>query len=171
MISPLQTLTDHNEIATLLARMTRLINDQDIETYLECFVEDGIFELIGMPPTVGRNEIRPLVSSTPGVVHMTMDVVVLVDGDHATADSNLLSAWSRLDRANNGFLYSGRYRDELTRTPAGWKMRHRRVSLDLDPARIFTLIQQEAGAIDRDEWIAAAAARWENSERQRQETS
>jgi 3-phenylpropionate/cinnamic acid dioxygenase small subunit len=171
MISPLQTLIDHNEIATLLARMTRLINDQDIETYLECFVEDGTFELIGMPPNVGRNEIRPFVNSTPGVIHMTMDVVVLVDGDHAIADSNLLSAWARLGRAGNGFLYSGRYRDELMRTPAGWKMRHRRVSLDLDPARVFAFIQQETGTIDRDEWKAAAAARWENFDGLRHETS
>lgn len=160
MSGSLQALMDRAEIADLLATMTRLINDQQIETYLDCYVKDGTFELIGMPPFNGPEAIGGMMRSTPGVIHMTMDVVITLDGAKATAHSNLMSAWARLDKSANGFLYSGRYHDDLVRTPDGWKMRHRRISLDLDPARVFEIVQQEAGTIDRNAWIAAAKSRW-----------
>ena len=65
---------------------------------------------------------------------MTVDATVEVDGDTAVQDVKLLVLARPGPEAAAGakskLTNSGRYHDELVRTPDGWRFRHRTAVLD-----------------------------------------
>ena len=83
----------------------------------------------------GRDALAEMVRHTPyGVVHVTVDATVEVDGDRAVQDVTLLvlarpgpdaAAGTKSKLAN-----SGRYHDELVRTADGWRFARRTATLD-----------------------------------------
>ena len=129
-------LVDRAQIRELTARYNRCFDDGDPEGFAATFTEDGVMEVVGGPSTTGRAGLAEMVRGTPyGIVHVTVDAIVEVDGDRAVQDVTLLvvarppegvphsERRSRLQR-------TGRYRDELVRTAEGWRFARRTATLD-----------------------------------------
>ena len=119
------------EINHLTNRYNQAADSGNGEAFAETFTEDGVLEMPGSDPIVGRNALVVSGDSFPqlieGVRHWTNNQVVEIDGDSATARCYLL-----LMNAGSPptFMTSGIYSDELTKTDQGWRFTKRSVSLD-----------------------------------------
>jgi len=91
-----------------------------------------VMEVAGGPTTTGRKALADMCSRTPRTIkHVTTDGTVVVDGDRATQLVSLVV----LNRSNKRgeqptVMSTGVYRDELARTPQGWRFSRRHVTLD-----------------------------------------
>lgn len=132
----LRWLVDRAQIRELTARYNRCFDDGDAEGFAGCFTDDGAMEVSGGFVVEGRQGLEKMCQRVPyGIVHVTVDAVVAVDGDRATQDVTVMvlnrpkpdaapdERTTRLDR-------SGRYHDELVRTPEGWRFARRTATLD-----------------------------------------
>ena len=132
------TTDDRIAIRHLSARYSRAVDDRDLEAFADTFVPDGTMELVGLPTLKGRDELIAAAEALGyGTVHMTLDAVVDIDGDQATQVATLLLAKRQQDKSSVELVTTGRYRDELQRTAAGWRFIHRRVELDLDMETVY----------------------------------
>jgi uncharacterized protein (TIGR02246 family) len=132
----LQWLTDRTQIRELTARYNRAFDDGDAEAFAATFTEDGAMEVTGGFVVEGREALAQMCRSVPyGIVHVTVDAIVEVNGDRATQDVTVMvlnrpkpdagpdERRAQLDR-------SGRYHDELVRTAQGWRFARRSATLD-----------------------------------------
>jgi uncharacterized protein (TIGR02246 family) len=132
----LRWLADRTRIRELTARYNRSFDDGDTEGFADTFTEDGVMEVVGGFEVRGRQGLTEMCRRTPyGVVHVTADATVDIDGDRAVQDVTILvvnrpkpdagpeERHSRLER-------TGRYHDELVRTAEGWRFARRTVTLD-----------------------------------------
>lgn len=132
----LRWLVERTRIRELTARYNRCFDDGDAEGFAATFTEDGVMEVNGHVMAQGRDGLVELCRRVPyGVVHVTVDPIVEMDGDRAVQDVTIITLQrpkpdagpdergTRLDR-------SGRYRDELVRTTEGWRFVRRSVTLD-----------------------------------------
>jgi uncharacterized protein (TIGR02246 family) len=139
MDADVQWLLDRTRIRELTARYNRCFDDGDPEGFAALFTEDGVMAVDGTFEVTGRDGLAEMVRHTPyGVVHVTVDATVEVDGDRAIQDVKLLV----LARPDPGtppgakqpkgtrLTNSGRYHDELLRTPDGWRFSRRTAFLD-----------------------------------------
>jgi len=132
----LSWMVDRARIRELTARYNRCFDDGDPEGFAATFTEDGVMEVEGGPSTTGRAALAEMVRRTPyGIVHVTVDAIVEVDGDRAVQDVTLLVvARPRLDapadKRTSRLQRTGRYHDELVRTPDGWRFARRTATLD-----------------------------------------
>jgi len=129
-------LLDRAQIRELTARYNRCFDDGDPDGFAATFTDDGVMEVDGTFRTEGRGALAEMVRHTPyGVVHVTVDATVEVDGDRAVQDVKLL-VLSRPgpdappDARTTVLTSSGRYHDELVRTPDGWRFARRVAFLD-----------------------------------------
>jgi uncharacterized protein (TIGR02246 family) len=129
-------LIDRARIRELTARYNRCFDDGDPEGFAATFTEDGVMEVVGGPTTTGRAQLAEMVRGTPyGIVHVTVDAIVEVDGDRAVQDVTLLvvarppEGLPRPERRSR-LQRTGRYRDELVRTAEGWRFVRRTATLD-----------------------------------------
>src|SRR5262249_33649984 len=117
---------------------SRAVDDRDLDAFADTFVPEGTMELVGLPLLTGRQELLAAAEGLGyGTVHMTLDAVVEVSGDEATQVATLLLAKRRADQSAVEIVTTGRYRDQLVRTPQGWRFVHRRVELDLDIDTVY----------------------------------
>ncbi len=129
-------MVDRARIRELTARYNRCFDDGDPEGFAATFTEDGTMEVVGGPTTSGRAALAEMVRRTPyGIVHVTVDATVEVDGDRAVQDVTLLvvsrpAPDAPPDKRHSRLQRSGRYHDELVRTPEGWRFARRTASLD-----------------------------------------
>jgi uncharacterized protein (TIGR02246 family) len=129
-------LVDRARIRELTARYNRCFDDGDPEGFAATFTEDGVMEVAGGPTTTGRLALEEMVRHTPyGIVHVTVDAVVAVEGDRAVQDVTLLVVArppvdAPRDQRRSRVQRSGRYHDELARTPEGWRFARRTATLD-----------------------------------------
>ena len=136
MDATLAWLVDRARIRELTARYNRCFDDGDPEGFAALFTEDGVMEVAGGPTTTGRAALAEMVRHTPyGIVHVTVDAIVDVDGDRAVQDVTLLVVYrpgtdAPADKRSSRLQRSGRYRDELVRTPEGWRFARRTATLD-----------------------------------------
>ncbi len=128
-------LLDRAQIRELTARYNRCFDDGDPDAFAATFTEDGVMEVEGTFSVSGRAGLAEMVRHTPyGVVHVTVDATVEVDGDRAVQDVTLLvlarpgagAAPGAISKLTN----SGRYHDELVRTSDGWRFAKRTAILD-----------------------------------------
>ena len=135
MDADVRWLIDRTQIRELTARYNRCFDDGDPDGFAATFTEDGVMEVEGTFRVDGRAALAEMVRRTPyGVVHVTVDATVEVDGDTAVQDVKLLvlarSGPEAAAGAKSKLTNSGRYHDELVRTPDGWRFRHRTAVLD-----------------------------------------
>jgi uncharacterized protein (TIGR02246 family) len=127
-------LLDRAQIRELTARYNRCFDDGDPDGFAATFTEDGVMEVAGTFNVSGREALAEMVRHTPyGVVHVTVDATVEVDGDRAVQDVKLLVLARPGPDAAEGrskLTNTGRYHDELVRTPEGWRFTHRTAVLD-----------------------------------------
>jgi len=129
-------MVDRARIRELTARYNRCFDDGDPDGFAATFVEDGEMSVTGGPTTRGRAALAEMCRHTPyGVVHVTVDATVEVDGDRAVQDVTLLvvarpPADAPPEHRRSRLQRSGRYHDELVRTPEGWRFARRVATLD-----------------------------------------
>jgi uncharacterized protein (TIGR02246 family) len=129
-------MVDRARIGELTARYNRCFDDGDPDGFAATFTEDGAMEIVGGPTTTGRPALTEMCRRSPyGIVHVTVDAIVEVDGDRAVQDITLLvvarpPADAPADKRKSRLQRSGRYRDQLVRTPEGWRFARRTVTLD-----------------------------------------
>ena len=129
-------LVDRTRIRELTARYNRCFDDGDTEGFAATFVEDGVMEVAGGPITTGRAALAEMCRHTPyGIVHVTVDATVEIDGDKAVQDVTLLvvarpAPDAPADAKSARLQRSGRYHDELVRTAEGWRFARRTATLD-----------------------------------------
>jgi uncharacterized protein (TIGR02246 family) len=125
-------LLDRARIRELTARYNRCFDDGDPDGYADTFTEDGVMEVAGGPSTSGRNDLAEMCRKIPwGVMHVTVDATVDVDGDSAKQHVALVVI-RRAGRPQDKpqITSTGRYEDDLVRTPDGWRFARRRCTLD-----------------------------------------
>ena len=136
MDETLAWIVDRARIAELTARYNRCFDDGDTEGFAANFTEDGVMEVVGGPTTTGRAALVEMCRHTPyGIVHVTVDAIVAVDGDRAVQDVTLLVVArpphdAPADKRKSRLQRTGRYHDQLVRTPEGWRFARRTVTLD-----------------------------------------
>ena len=135
MDADVRWMLDRAQIRELTARYNRCFDDGDAEDFAACFTEDGVMEVPGTFEVRGQQGLADMVRHTPyGVVHVTVDAIVTVDGDTAVQDVTLLVLARPGPDAPAGtasrLTNTGRYHDELVRTPDGWRFTKRRATLD-----------------------------------------
>lgn len=130
-ITQLIEVADHLAIRQLTARYNRGFDDVDPDAYAATFTEDGVLEIVGGEVIEGREALAAMCRTTGyGVVHLTTDAIIDVDGDKATQDTYLIVANRTEGGGPVAFSTTGRYRDTLIRTDAGWRFQRRVVTLD-----------------------------------------
>jgi uncharacterized protein (TIGR02246 family) len=128
-------LLDRAQIRELTARYNRAFDDGDPDGFAATFIEEGVMEVEGTFSVSGRDGLAEMVRHTPyGVVHVTVDATVEVDGDKAVQDVKMLVLSRPGPDAASGarttLTNSGRYHDELVRTADGWRFTRRTAVLD-----------------------------------------
>ena len=129
-------LVDRTKIRELTARYNRCFDDGDSEGFAATFTEDGVMEVDGGFTVSGRAALEQMVRNTPyGIVHVTTDATVCVDDSHAVQDTTVLVLQrpkpdAAPDERTSSLFRTGRYHDELVRTPEGWRFTRRTATLD-----------------------------------------
>jgi len=132
----LRYLADRTTIRELTARYNRCFDDGDAEGFAATFTPDGAMEVTGGFVVVGREALAQMCRNVPyGIVHVTVDAVVEVDGDRATQDVTVMVLQrpkpdAAPDERTTSLDRSGRYHDELVRTEDGWRFARRTATLD-----------------------------------------
>ena len=136
MDSEVQWLMDWTAIRELTARYNRCFDDGDTDGFARTFTEGGVMEVLGGFTVEGRPGLAEMCRSTPfGVVHVTVDATIEIDGDRAVQDVTVLvlqrpAADAAPGAKSSKLERSGRYHDDLVRTPDGWRFERRTVALD-----------------------------------------
>jgi ketosteroid isomerase-like protein len=135
---------DDRQIRNLIARIVHLADYGDLDEYMTCFTEDAVWDGPSSPNTPevrvvneGAAAIRAdregrRSAGTQGagarIRHVNTALWIDLDGsDTATAHSYF--AYIRDADTAPTLGLAGRYRDTFRRTPQGWKLAHRSVSL------------------------------------------
>src|ERR1700676_3426022 len=117
-------MDDFEAIRQLTALYNRSSDEADVDTWLDCFVEDGRFSRSNADRAYqGKAELRDLLTNFPvHGRHITTDFTIEVDGDTARQACYLVF----LDRAR-GFQVNmfGTYDDHLVRQEGRWYFRSR----------------------------------------------
>jgi hypothetical protein len=120
---------DRLAIMDLAARYNHCLDGGDPAGWADCFTEDGVFESSRSGRSEGRQQLvafaEDVAANRAGIRHFIDNLVIDGDGDRATLRCYLL-LWDCREVPPRAAAFA-RYDDELTRTPAGWRFRHRRV--------------------------------------------
>ena len=117
---PLST-DDLVEIQQLYARYNTAIDTGNGEAFGGCFVEDGVFQP-GTGPVEGTQAIAEYGvkahENMPLLRHNATNILLEGDGSSATGSAFLIGYLAGPDHK---VIVTGRYKDSLTRTHAGWR--------------------------------------------------
>lgn len=146
--------TDREEITDLLIRYATALDTRDWHQFESCFTEDAIADYGTLG---GRNQGREAIRNAVAVLagfdrtqHLLGNVSITVDADKAQAVC-YLHAQHVIDVGDSIELLTigGIYRDQIIRTPAGWRIAQRKLepvwqSGDSD---LISLAPQRAGIV------------------------
>lgn len=133
LLQRLQRLEDERAILATLHRYAHSIDYGAEADWVDCFVEDGVFDVRRSDPPGRRYEGRAALAEFVAAhtrapehwhKHLVLNPVVDIDGDVATSVSYL----GRLDylRGEPVIRSLGRYRDRLVRSADGrWRLQER----------------------------------------------
>lgn len=126
-----QALQDRQDIGDLLTRYGMALDSHDWTSLRTCFLPDAVADYGALE---GRNEgIDEIIAACHRALvgldssqHLIGNVVVDFDGDQARATCYLHAQHYLVSASGvNTFVVAGTYRDEIVRTPDGWRIRHR----------------------------------------------
>lgn len=123
---------DRLAIADVLALYCTALDERRWELLADVFTADATCDYGSVGQPAGVDEIAGAIRRTIGDLdatqHLIGNVTAQVDGDAATASCYLISQHVRRgEPGGETYLIGGRYSDELVRTPAGWRIRFRRL--------------------------------------------
>jgi SnoaL-like domain len=121
------------EIQGLVARYSQAVDGGDTDAFLACFIEDGVFELIGTAKFEGHAALKGLPTSNASQGsprHVPSNLVIEGDGDQAT-----LKAYVHVLRLVGeppafAITTGGTYNDNLVKEDGRWKFSYRRFQTD-----------------------------------------
>ncbi|WP_326791647.1 nuclear transport factor 2 family protein [Streptomyces sp. NBC_00841] len=131
----MEQLTTHNrqDIADLLAKYCLALDGRDWAALTQVFTEDAIAEYEGAGTARGlaaitdvvRRALEPLDASQ----HFIATSLVETGDDGATGRTYLIARHiAHGAPGGDSFTVGGMYTDRFVRTPAGWRITHRRLS-------------------------------------------
>jgi hypothetical protein len=128
-----QALSDHVEIAQLVQRYGKALDEKDYALLDSVFTPDAVtnYELGDLGNRTSYPQMRALFASFNAVFSFTQHLLsaplVELDGDEATAETRLVATHGleRKSGEKSAWFVVGFYRDSLVRTPAGWRIRER----------------------------------------------
>ena len=122
---------DKNAIRELLATYCFHLDNYRFAEMAALFTEDGVWDTaFGSGTTragiVARCEtIFPPGSARPRQVHLTTNIVIALDGDEASVESN----WSVIQNTPKGpkIGSAGAYRDQVVKHKGAWLFKYRKI--------------------------------------------
>lgn len=129
-------LEDKDAIRDLLYTYCFKMDSGAFDEWAELFAEDGVFVPLPDQEVAGRAAIRAFIGTVlsetgdgPTRKHLTINPVISIDGDKATALSNVLVALESGDGI--AIALAGRYEDALVREQGTWRFQRRAVHFDI----------------------------------------
>ena len=114
-------MEDVIEIEQLLARYALGMTKDDVEAVVDTFTPDGSYSAFG--DTYALPDFPALVAAAPKGLFLVGPPVVELDGDTGTGEQPLCFV-----EQTNHAMRIGWYTDTYRRTPAGWRLRTRRMT-------------------------------------------
>ena len=142
LVAELREMQDRIAIRELTARYNFAVDDVRPEDFAGTYVPDGRYyrdELLSQ----GREAIAEIVRTAGfGIVHLTCNAIIEIDGDDASQFCYGLIASRSADRApgSSQWVTTGQYHDTLRRTEEGWRFVERRW-------------RKDAAVVGRPEWM------------------
>lgn len=131
-----QEIADRLQIDALITQYAVGVDERDWDTVRACFTEDAILDYSAATgPRAKRDEvidwIASLIPAFKSTQHLVVNRRVALDGDEATATAELFNPLAADDGAGGTkMMYvGGGYSDRLRRTPEGWRIVERVVSV------------------------------------------
>lgn len=125
----------YTEIVELFARYATAIDSRDWDALDDVFTADATFDAtsVGYEFLDGLEHIKTHMATDARhpAAHLILNVTADISGTQAETRSRLAAL------QHDGRLFTGEYRDELTHTDAGWRIRTRvysRLQQSSDPA-------------------------------------
>ena len=127
----LELIVQKLEITDVLYRYATALDTRDWGLLGEVFAPDAVYtigvhgEFVG-PSAIGA-KIASLIGGYESTQHLITNPVIDIDGDRARASCYLHAQHYLPDQRTGGNTYEmgGTYRDELVRTPDGWRIARR----------------------------------------------
>lgn len=113
-------MTDREAIRDLIAAYALTLDADDIEGCLALFTEDSEYLVFGKT-LLGPEKVRKMFSRAPRGIHLTGVSLVDVDGDAATARTQVLFVDSSSHQMRPAL-----YDDDLVKIDGAWRFRRRR---------------------------------------------
>lgn len=130
----LANLEDKFAILEITAEYNEAWDDGRLTDWVDTWTSDATFALPGAPDTVGSAALLRMVETMQevGFVHMAVNPRIWIEGDRARQHCYALLGVRSPSRAfgSSQWLTTGRYLDELVRTPAGWRFARRHFAAD-----------------------------------------
>jgi uncharacterized protein (TIGR02246 family) len=121
----LDDLLDRRAVADVLLRYATCLDERDWDRLTTCFSPDAVGVLAGGPPLAGYPAILGAVQAAlahfPATQHHISNEEVALNGEQATLRANLIATHVT---DSGTFTVIGVYREELARTPDGWRITH-----------------------------------------------
>ena len=127
-------LEEKDAIREVIARYCFHIDRNDFDAWAQTFTEDGVFEVQNLMKFEGRSSIREFANHIPknergqtGMMHYTMNQIIDVSGERATATCYMLIVREGTPLHAD---IAGRYEDELVKQSGRWLFKRRTAFFD-----------------------------------------
>jgi hypothetical protein len=122
--------TDRSAILELAARYLHSLDCQNVDAWVECFTEDGVFDAIEDVRVVGHDALRKFISSLASKAPSRHTPATLwVQGEGKSAMMRSYFTVMPLKDPTN-LIQVGRFEDRLVNVDGEWKFAERRVITD-----------------------------------------
>ena len=130
----LQLLLDERDIVALATRYCRALDTKNWSQLDEVFLPDATAVLGAPKQLVGRDaivdRIRTALDYLDDSQHLVGNHEVTVDGDTGTHRCYLQAQHVRaVADGSPNYMIAGRYEDQVRRTPDGWRIAHRTLTV------------------------------------------
>jgi hypothetical protein len=133
-MSELQMMLDERDVVAVATRYCRALDTKDWPLLGTVFLPDATADLATPSPLVGvtaiTDRIRTALEHLDDCQHLVGNHEVTVDGDSASHRCYLQAQHVRKAAVGGpNYLVGGRYEDRLVRTPDGWRIAHRTLTV------------------------------------------
>lgn len=133
-MTDLQVLIDERDICAVALRYCRALDTNDWPLLDDVFLPDATAELGSSTTLVGieaiRGRIRGALEHLDDSQHLVGNHEIDVTGETATHRCYLQAQHIRASAAGGpNYIVAGRYEDRLVRTPNGWRIAHRTLTV------------------------------------------
>jgi hypothetical protein len=121
----LHEMLDRQAIADLISRLGLMLDQKSFDTAASVLTQDIVVQTSGGASAGLEQVIAQAERNHRGITqHVITNLLIELDGDRAEAQANLIATfWPDPRRPDGTFAVRDRYRFELIRTEAGWRLR------------------------------------------------